>query len=161
MPTEHGDRCVASLELEAGAETVWRVLCAVDDWPSWNPIIEWTSAQIRNCEDHLFTVLSARTLLTAELRLVERERFFHFRCIHPKNPQPPAADFCVRVVPLTPEACILLGEACLEPWYRERLGRTLCSASSNVAMAMLRSLQRAVERPLALSPLFQLTPRAV
>jgi len=146
-PTEHGDRCVASVAVASSIERVWRVVSAVERWPAWNPVIEWTSAEISGTTSSKFTLLSGRTLLSAELIDVKPPRYLHCRCFHSGQPQPPAADICVGLVAQGPNQTHVLVELNLESWFRERLGHALPRSRSNPALLFARSLRRVVQPP--------------
>jgi uncharacterized protein YndB with AHSA1/START domain len=67
---------VGASEIEIGAspETVWDVLAAFQDWPSWNPDVKWASVDGEIAEGTQFRWKSGPGTITSTLQKVERPR---------------------------------------------------------------------------------------
>lgn len=114
--TDHGESFTSQVVIGADVARVWNVLTAVSGWPTWNPLVEWTSAQINAGADK-FTLLSAKTLLEAEVLHRKRERAAQLRLTTAQRPQPPAADWSVALVPQGAESTVVVAQLSIEPWF--------------------------------------------
>jgi uncharacterized protein YndB with AHSA1/START domain len=67
---------VGSLEIviEARADTVWEVLTAIDDWPTWNPDVKEASLQGSLSPGTQFKWKAGPATITSTLKHVERPR---------------------------------------------------------------------------------------
>jgi hypothetical protein len=119
--TDHGEAFFSFIELPNDPAQLWRTLVTVSGWPFWNPLVEWTSAQILH-ERERFTLLSAGALLEAQVVSVSQMRAAQLRCHRPRDPQPPAADFSLAFEPLGPVTRVS-AQASVEPWLLDRFHR--------------------------------------
>jgi uncharacterized protein YndB with AHSA1/START domain len=62
----------AEIEVEADAETVWDVLTAIEDWPSWNPAVRSASLGGPVAEESEFRWKAGPGTITSTIRQVER-----------------------------------------------------------------------------------------
>jgi hypothetical protein len=130
--------------VSAPTDRVWSVVEGVSGWPSWNPLVEWTNGEALP-DRQLFTMLSAATILHAEVRQLDPMRYLHIRCFIAGRPQPPAADFCVSLVPHGARATYVIAQFSLEPWFNERLRSAMRLNEYTPASLYLLALKRVTE----------------
>jgi uncharacterized protein YndB with AHSA1/START domain len=65
----------AEVEIEADLDTVWDVLTAIDDWPSWNPDVKSASLSGAVAEGSKFRWKAGPGTLTSTIQRVDRPRF--------------------------------------------------------------------------------------
>lgn len=64
----------AEAEIAADPDTVWEVLTAFEDWPSWNPDVSSVSLEGDIAEGTAFRWKAGRVTINSTLRQVERPR---------------------------------------------------------------------------------------
>ena len=64
----------AQVEVDADPETVWDVLTAIDDWPSWNPEVRSASLEEGLTEGSRFRWKAGPGTITSTLQRIERPR---------------------------------------------------------------------------------------
>jgi uncharacterized protein YndB with AHSA1/START domain len=64
----------AQVEVDADPETVWDVLTAIDDWPSWNPEVRSASLEGGLTEGSRFRWKAGPGTITSTLQRIERPR---------------------------------------------------------------------------------------
>ena len=131
------------MRIASSAERTWRVIAGVSDWPRWNPLVEWTSTQILGATDR-FTLLSARTLLEAEVQHVVPYRTAHLRCASASRPQPPAVDCSVALGAGSADGTFVIARFNIEGWFLEALGARVDLLKHTPATLYLASLARVV-----------------
>ena len=140
--TDPGVSSLCNARMPASQMVVWQVLSAVRDWPVWNPFIEWSSPDDDAVRD-TFTVVSAGTILQAELR-IEHEQFLHLRLVRPGSDEPPAAEFWIGLAAHGSEDTYVLARLRLERWYKDALTTRTWLGNATPATALMRALRRAV-----------------
>ena len=143
--TDHGECFLQHIKIESPPDKVWRTLADVSGWPAWNPFVEWTSAQILR-ERENFTLLSAQTMLEAQVRQVERQRSVHLRCVLANRPQPPVADWAV-ALDAVGDATLVIAQLSVEPWFLDTLRARLPLGNATPVSLFLAALDKAVTRP--------------
>src|SRR5207244_591763 len=64
----------AEIEVAADPELVWDVLTAMEDWPSWNPEVQWASMEGELTKGSRFRWKAGPSTITSTLQRVERPR---------------------------------------------------------------------------------------
>lgn len=64
----------AEIEVAADPELVWDVLTAIEEWPSWNPDVQWASMEGELTEGSRFRWKAGPSTITSTLQRVERPR---------------------------------------------------------------------------------------
>lgn len=87
----------SEIEIAAPPETVWDVLTAIENWPSWNPDIKSMSMQGELAEGSVFRWKAGPGTITSTIRRVEPPRLIawtgktfgikaiHFYRLEPRN----------------------------------------------------------------------------
>ncbi len=104
----------------------------------------WTSAQILRDSDR-FTLLSASTLLDAEVVHVAHRRAAHVRLFTADRPQPPAAD-CSVALEQVAFGTVVTAHFSIEPWFLEQLDAHVQMGEHTPVSLFLRALESAVVR---------------
>jgi uncharacterized protein YndB with AHSA1/START domain len=127
--------------IDAPAETVWDVLTAVEDWPSWNPDVKSVSIEGPVAPGTVFRWKSGPGTITSTLQELERPRLaswtgrtFGLRAVHVWRLEPQEGGTLVR----TEETF----DGALARLFRGRLQRRLDAALADG----LRHLKAEAER---------------
>lgn len=131
------------MRIASPADRTWRVIAGVCDWPRWNPLVEWTSTEILGTAER-FTLLSARTLLEAEVQHVIPYRTAHLRCSSANRPQPPAVDCSVALGAGNEDGTFVIARFNIESWFLQALAKRVDLIRHTPATLYLASLARVV-----------------
>jgi hypothetical protein len=121
---------VAASEIAVAAppDTVWEVLAAIDQWPSWNPDVKWASLEGDVAEGTRFRWKSGPGTITSILQRVERPRLiawsgrtFGIDAVHVWRLEPGNAGTRVR----TEESFHGVFARVFRRWLQKTLARTL------------------------------------